>query len=63
MLLGFGRTRVKEQDLLLLLGMADIGRGKNAIQLTTDDSHQSDKDRFGLRQRLARRRGAVSSEL
>ena len=47
MLLGFGRVRVKEQDLLLLPGMTDIGREK-WHQLSTDDSHQIVKDRFGL---------------
>lgn len=47
MFLGFGRVRVKKQGLLLLPGMADIGREK-WHQPSTDASHQSIKDRFGL---------------
>lgn len=38
--LGFGRARVKEQDMLFLPGMADTGREKWHL-LSTEDSHQS----------------------
>lgn len=54
MFLGFERAKVKEQDLLLLPGKADIDRQK-WHHLSTEDSHWSVKDGVVLGCRLARK--------
>lgn len=54
MLLGFERAKVKEWDLLLLPGKADIDRQKRH-HLSTEDGHWNVKDRVGLGWRLARK--------